>query len=237
MRALANAAGMRLLTMTHAACPPLIGVIPNPPDTDYALTCGVFYDAALKIVANDPSVKTVVLVAHWAEPAISFPVGYGFVPFDHRRLESNAESDANLEQGLESMVSGLKRAGKRVVLMQDLDTLKFDPQRRIRAYRMPLRSWLARHLQGPETPPGAVPEDEMYAKENAAGAVIIARVARQEGVETFDMRKGLCAGANCTVYADGHLLYNDFNHVSQRGAELALRGFPIVPPANSREGQ
>jgi peptidoglycan/LPS O-acetylase OafA/YrhL len=236
MRALANAAGMRLLTMTHAACPPLIGVIPNVPGSDYDLSCKVFYDAALKLAANDPSVQTVVLAAHWAEPAISSPAGYGFVPFDHRRLESNAESDANLEQGLESMVSQLKRAGKRVVLMQDVDTLKFDPQRRIRSYRMPLRSWLARQLQGPEAPPGAVPEDEMYAKENAAAAVIIAQVARQEGAEIFDMRKGLCAGAKCVVYADEHLIYNDVNHVSQRGAELALRGFPIAPPPNSGEG-
>ena len=237
MRAMANAAGMRLLTMTHAACPPLIGVIPNAPGTDYNLTCGVFYDKALKLAANDPSVRTVVLAAHWAEPAISFPAGYGFVPVDQRHLESVAASDANLEQGLESMVSELKLAGKRVVLMRDVDTLKFDPQRRIRAYRMPVRSWLAQQLQGPETPPGAVPEDEMYAKENAAADVIIVRVAREEGIETFDMRRGLCAGAKCMVYADGHLLYNDVNHVSQRGAELALRGFPIVAPADSTGGQ
>jgi peptidoglycan/LPS O-acetylase OafA/YrhL len=237
MRVLANAAGMRLLILTHSGCPPLIGVIPNAPGAEFDPTCGVFYDAALKLAANDPSVRTVVLSGHWAEPAISLPAGYGFVPFDHRHLESDAESDANLEQGLESMVSGLKRAGKRVVLMQDVDTLKFDPQRRVRAYRMPLRSWLSRQLQGPETPPGAVPEDEMYEKENAAAAVIIARVAAKEGVETFDMRKGLCAGAKCTVYLDGHLLYNDVNHVSQRGAELALQGFPIVPSPNSKVGQ
>jgi hypothetical protein len=30
------------------------------------------------------------------------------------------------------MVSELKRAGKRVILMQDVYTSKFDPQRRIR---------------------------------------------------------------------------------------------------------
>jgi hypothetical protein len=100
---------------------------------------------------------------------------------------------------------------------------------------MPLRSWLARQLEGPEAPPGAVPEDEMYAKENAGAAVIIARGARREGVDTFDMRKGLRAGAKSMIYADGHVLYSDVNHVSQRGAELALKGFPIVPSPNSSE--
>lgn len=237
MRALANGAGMRLLTITHAACPPLIGIIPNAPGSDYNLTCGTFYDKALKLAADDTSIQTVVLAAHWAEPAISFPEGYGFVPIDQRHLESVATSDANLEQGLASMVAELKRAGKRVVLVRDFETLKFDPQRRIRAYRMPSRNWLARQLQGPETPPGAVPQDEMYAKENAAADLIIMRVAHAEGVETFDMRKGLCAEATCMVYADGHVLYNDVNHVSQRGAELALRGFPIVLPPDSTEGQ
>ena len=237
MTMLANAAGMRLLTVSHSACPPLIGVLPNPPGTDFDPSCGVFNDAALKLAANDPSVRTVVLAAHWAEPAISYPPGYGFVPFDHRHLESTAESDANLERGLESMVSGLKRAGKRVVLVLDVDTLKFDPQRRIRAYRMPVRSWLARRLQGSEAAPGAVPEDEMYARENAAAAAVVARVAGKEGVETFDMRKGLCANATCMVYVNGHLVYNDVNHVSRRGAELALQGFPIIPPANNGESR
>jgi len=237
MRTLANAAGMRLLTMSHAACPPLIGVIPNAPGTDYDLTCSVFYDAALKMAVNHPSIKTVVLAAHWAEPAISFPEGYGFVPFDHPHPESKAESDANLEQGLRSMVSELKRAGKRVVLMQDVYTLKFDPQRRIRTYRIPLRSWFAELLQGPQASPGAVPEDEMYAKENDDSAVVVARVAHREGAETFDLRRGLRHGTKSMIYTGGHVLYNDVNHVSRRGAELALQGFPILQPTDPSDEQ
>jgi peptidoglycan/LPS O-acetylase OafA/YrhL len=231
---LANGAGMRLLTVAHAACVPLIGVIQNVPGMAFDPSCGVFNQAALKLLANDPTVHTVVLAGQWASPAVNYVPGYGFVPIGHRHPVSAAESEANLEQGLEAMVSGLKHAGKRVILIQDIDTLKFDPQRRVRTYQMPVRRWVARLLEGPESAPGAVANDEMYAKENTAAAAVVAQVASKEGLETFDLRSQLCKAATCMIFADGHVIYVDDNHLSPQGAEVALGGFPIIDGKNQK---
>jgi peptidoglycan/LPS O-acetylase OafA/YrhL len=228
MTELANGSGMRLLTVSHAACVPLIGVEQNVPGTAFDPTCEPFYQKALKLLADDPTVETVILGGQWASPAVHYSPDYGFVPVDRRQPVTPAESEANLEQGLRAMVSGLKRAGKRVIVLQDINTLKIDPQRRMRTYQMPMRRWVARLLQGPKSAPGAVANDEMFAQENAAAAVVVDRVARKEGVETFNLRRNLCGASTCSVYADGHLLYVDDNHVSRRGAEVALSGFPIM---------
>jgi peptidoglycan/LPS O-acetylase OafA/YrhL len=227
---LANRSGMRLLTVAHAACVPLIGIVQNVPGMAFDPSCGLFNPAAVKLLADDPTVHTVVLAGQWASPAVNYVPGYGFVPINRRHPVNAAENEANLEQGLVAMVSELKQAGKRVVLVQDINTLKFDPQRRVRTYQMPVRRWLARLLQGPESAPGAVANDEMFAKENAAAAAVVARVANKEGLETFDLRNHLCKTATCMVFADGHLMYVDDNHVSARGAEVALAGFPITHP-------
>jgi peptidoglycan/LPS O-acetylase OafA/YrhL len=235
MTELANGSGMRLLTVSHAACVPLIGVTQNVPGLAFDPTCEPFYQKALKLLTDDPTVQTVILGGQWASPAVHYFPDYGFVPVDRREAVTPAESDANLEQGLSAMVSGLKQAGKRVIVLQDINTLKIDPQRRMRTYQMPLRRWLAQLLQGPKSAPGAVASDEMYAKENATAAIVVDRVARKEGVETFSLRRNLCRDATCSVYADGHLLYVDDNHVSRRGAEVALSGFPITEPKSRNE--
>jgi peptidoglycan/LPS O-acetylase OafA/YrhL len=229
---LATESGMRLLTVSHAACAPLIGVIQNVPGVAFDPSCGLFNRAALKLLASDPTVRTVVLGGQWASPAVNHIPGYGYVPTDSRHPVSVQESEANLEQGLEAMISALKRAGKRVIVLQDINTLKFDPQRRVRTFQMPVRQWMAQLLQGPESAPGAVANDEMYAKENAAAAAVVARVARKDNVETFDLRSHLCRAATCMVYGDGHLVYVDDNHVSRKGAEAALAGFPLLDPRN-----
>jgi peptidoglycan/LPS O-acetylase OafA/YrhL len=238
MTELATASGLRLLTVSKSSCAPLVGVIQNVPGVEFDPSCALFNDASLKLLANDPTVQTVVVVGHWAAPAVKHAPGYGFIRFNRRHPVSAAESDANLEHGLEAMVSRLKDAGKRVVLLQDINTLKFDPQRRVRTYQMPVRQWLAELLEGPKSAPGAVANDEMYAKENAAAAAVVARVASKTGVETFDLRSHICRDATCMVYGDGHLVYLDDNHVSHRGAEVALDGFPIVDPkSGNSDGQ
>ena len=231
MRDLAEASGLRLLRLIHTSCPPLIGVAASTIDDAAYRSCIQFNQAAQKRILDDPTVHLVVLAGLWAGPVEFFPKGNGYLSVGQQAPTSPTQSDANLEQGLDAMVAPLRSAGKRVILMQDYEALRFDPVRRVRAYLIPARSWIARQFGGESRVPGVATGDEMYIQDNTSAASILSMVASRRDAETFDMRTQLCSGPTCIFYRPNNLLYHDSNHLTPSGAQLALRGFPMLAPA------
>jgi peptidoglycan/LPS O-acetylase OafA/YrhL len=235
MRDLAGASEMRLYILARAHCPPLIGVVVSTLDPNDRSECLEYNRAALQRVAGDSAVRTVVLEALWAGVLEYAPTGSGYVREGQRGPVTAGESDANLKLGLDAMVSALRGAGKRVVILQDEEGLRFDAARRSMAYLIPARGWIRRRVQGETAVPGRAINEEMYGKENEEEAAVITQVAAARGAVTFDLRTRLCAGSSCAYYSEGVPLYLDMNHLSPAGATLALRGIPLVEPNGRTE--
>ena len=228
MRSLADSANMRLYTLGHPSCPPLLGVVASALRGSDAAECLAYNRAALARLAADHSAKTIVLEALWAGPREMFPAGSGFIAEGQAAPISGEESDANLKRGLEAMVSALRAAGKRVILLQDEYAFRFDAQRRIMAYLIPARGWIRRQVQGEPTTSGVATSKDIYLSENEEAARIVAQVAAEQGATTFDLRTHLCSDSTCVFYANGVPLYLDSNHLSPQGAALALQGISLV---------
>jgi hypothetical protein len=227
MRDLAEASGARLYTLVRGSCPPLVGVVLSTLDRVEKDDCPKYTKAALKLVSADSTVRTVVLAASWAGPAQFSIKGNGYLRDGQSVPVTGEESAANFKQGLESTISALHRAGKRVVILQDDEALRFDAQRRLDAYLIPARRWIHRRVEGEPTLPGSAVNDEMYAKESEAAANAVRQAAAERGAIVFDLRKNLCDGESCKVYSGGVSFYQDSNHLSPAGAALALRGIPL----------
>ncbi|MGP8258848.1 MAG: acyltransferase family protein [Acidobacteriaceae bacterium] len=229
---LAGASGMRLLRLIHTSCPPLLGVAASTIDATAYRSCLQFNQAAQRLILDDPTVHLVVLAGLWAGPMEFFPKGNGYLSAGQQAPISQQQSDANFEEGLDAMIAPLRRAGKRVILLQDYESLRFDPVRRVSAYMIPARGWIARLFTGESRVPGLATSDEMYVQENASAASILSQVAVREDADIFDTRSQLCSGTACTFYRQNTLLYHDTNHLTPSGAQLALRGFPMLAPAH-----
>jgi peptidoglycan/LPS O-acetylase OafA/YrhL len=224
MRRLAADANVRLYTLTQTTCPPLLGMTTSSTTPEAQSECVKDNDDAIKFVASDPTVHVVVLAGFWSATWMYWG-GYHRAG-DHSAV-SPEENEKNFEQGLDSTIAFLQQAGKRVIVVQDSETLRFDPVRRLRADLIPLRGLVRRRVQGETAAPGRAMNDEMYWKDNEAAAEIVTKVAARRDAETFDLRPGLCGADSCGFYEDGVLLYLDTNHLSPAGAALALRGIPL----------
>ena len=227
MRELTDAGDVRLYILARPSCPPLLGVVATTLDSNDSSECLEYNRAALKRVAGDPALHTVVLEALWAGPLEYFPKGNGFVREGQTAPVSREESNANFRQGLDEMVSALRSAGKRVMILQDEYGLRFDAGRRLIAYLIPTRGWIRRRVQGEMAVPGRATNDDMYVNENEETAGIITQVAVKDGAATFDLRTNLCSGSSCAFFSEGVPLYLDTNHLSPAGVTLALRGIPL----------
>jgi SGNH domain (fused to AT3 domains) len=200
---------------------------PSSNDAAIDRACIKFNQSALQHVVSDPTIQFVVLVANWAGPAEWFQAGNGYSTEPGAKV-TLSQSNTNFESGLRGTVAALRAAGKRVILFEDIESLKFDPVRRVRAYFIPARGWIARHVQNMQGPPGSASSDELYLPENAEASQIVNRVARDQNAIVFDPRPRLCADGSCKYYAGQTLLYANTNHLTAAGAELVMRDPPLL---------
>jgi peptidoglycan/LPS O-acetylase OafA/YrhL len=154
-------------------------------------------------LAAEPRAKTVILSAFWSNRLKSLPSGVG------------------LRAEIDRVVRFLRAAGKNVYVVNDVPNFPFRPARCKYAGRLGVAalcdedlSALARQLAP-------------YADDLAAA------VAANPGARLIDTAHMLCAGAVCSMAADGELLYRDSNHLNLNGSRLI--GAKIVAAAPELE--
>jgi hypothetical protein len=230
---LAHAKDMRVVTLSLIRCPPLLGVAEvelGKIDTD----CLKFNRDSLSFLSQDSTITTVIVAAFWARPETMTGEIHRYVrPGQNITDMDEATSEANLEQGLDRMVAALKAAGKRVVLVQDNAALRIDPRRKFESNMIPARRWIAWHLLGQRTDETAADADHIFVQLDARVHWIVAKVARQNGAEVFDLSSHLCHEGACNYVANGQLLYWDPSHLDEDGVAIALQGFPLTSAAGS----
>ena len=220
--------------LSKASCLPLSGAehyIPASPLL--ASDCLRFNNDVLGLLATDRRIRIVILAANWAD-AFRQTAARGWMINNlaqHNKMPSADDAREIFKQSLTASILSLQRAGKKVVIMQDVPTFDFNPVLRVEAAQIPARRLLASLLTAKyPTDPGLAPIGDV-SDDDASGSAIKQTIAGLSGVKLVDTRNTLCDSRNLCLYRDGnHLLYTDYNHVSTDGALYALRGFTFPAP-------
>lgn len=201
----------RVLFITHSGCPPLPG-LRRVDANDGAHVCDDFdtLPAYLRtIIALRPD--RVIMASRWnlylkgwyvegrARPD-AFWVSDGQ---DDLARTSVDYRQAMFARGLQSAVNTLARHTRVTVLTQPVDHAQ-RPFRAIEADDMTV-AW-------PEVAAWHAPESALFQQ-----------LELPQGADVFDTKRVFCAGDLCRTRLDGHLLYQDDNHLSPRGATEVLR--------------
>ncbi|MGI4831132.1 MAG: acyltransferase family protein [Janthinobacterium lividum] len=228
IRRKAHLSGYDMREMVKTACPPLKntgrGFRALP---DHGAQCIVFNNDVLSRLLNDPEVKIVVLAANWK--------GSFFEPYVDRTgwIVEGGETGSSIPlpestarifaASLEQTLAALQKAGKEVVVLQDVPSFTTDPSWQWDTGHQPVRRWLARHVehQQPIDPVSVLPA---HGKEDQEVRQIIRAVSSSRSASVFDPEEALC-GTRGTyrIRNDQHFFFRDDQHLSSAGAELVLQ--------------
>ena len=123
--------GLGFGEITKSSCPALWGYAAISNDrAGFWENCTHFQTQAFSRVANDPQISTVVLTAFWASQLDDLHSDKG-------------KAATPLSKALQDTIARLQKAGKRVILIQDVPTFSIDPYQVIVGSRMPARAIIA----------------------------------------------------------------------------------------------
>ncbi|WP_066701081.1 acyltransferase family protein [Sphingobium amiense] len=200
--ALARREHMGFGEMTKSSCLPVEDAGTAQADRPaHAGECRAYQRAAFAHVLRDPAARMVVLSGFWSATP---------------RLEGPDGSVVPVEVALDRAVAALRRAGKRVIVVQDAPRFAFDPYARVMGDFLPMRRWL--HGGAAAEPAGdAAPAGD------PARSAIAAIARRYPGVTLIDPQAGLCTGGRCAFRDERAIYYFDDQHLTAPGALRALR--------------
>lgn len=228
LRSDANAQGYSLIQVSKSDCLPLRDAaldVPNNPIA--ARACMRFNESVLKLVVTDPHTRIVVLTGVWSNP-FRKESAMRLITLTQDSGPAAAGSTASIfTRSLNDMIQTLQKAGKRVVLVDDVPTFDFDPLMRFETVYIPARRAL-----------GSIFDESIISSEYAPAAYasaahkVTALLAKTQeefpGVELVELRPRFCDSHDLCVYmANDKPYFRDDNHVTQDGARYALQGFRL----------
>jgi peptidoglycan/LPS O-acetylase OafA/YrhL len=235
LRDTAHSAGYDFILMSKSSCPPLVDAgrfLRDGPG--YAQECIAFNRAIVSYIQRDRSIQAVVLAADWRAPLVDpYVKNNGWLVTADAPNAPRPDIEASRRifgNSLQHTLALLTGSGKHVLLLQDVPVFQIEPLWRVRTAALPLRRWLYSRLRtggaiDPPVDPGVDAESDRSA--DAISREIVAN-ARKNGVDLVDLEKALCDSPFACRYRDGtHLFYEDVQHVSDAGADAALRGLSI----------
>jgi peptidoglycan/LPS O-acetylase OafA/YrhL len=163
---------------------------------------------ALNRVMADGRITTVVLASRWnnflSGRTFNWKNAPGYDPQDvKQRL-------AAFEFLLDKTVSALTRAGKNVILVEDVPSFPFTPDSCKRPFR--------------EMKNCSVPRSEFDLSVRGANRILESVAARHGGALIYAAWKPFCDAAYCYMVKDNAAYYHDNNHLSDTGSRLAADG-------------
>ena len=225
LRSIAGRSGYGFEEIGKSSCPPLQSVaiyMPNHPGHDRE--CAAFNTQTLSYLRNNPRIDIVVIAGFWASPFSQPEEDFSYVRIQEASKSVPLEvSRENLQYGLEKEVEELRSSGKRIILMKDAAELDVNPVQYEIAKFIPARRRLGELL----SPTYGLTSEYALGRANAyddrAESSIIDVVAtKYPDVHLYDLKKKLCAGADCAFVSRGSLLYIDSHHLSEAGAAMTL---------------
>jgi hypothetical protein len=195
----------------------------------HASQCATFNRLALQNVLTDSSAKVVVIAGYWSVPIERAKVGFRFAPVDGPTSNISLEtSENNLREGLTALVRHLRSAGKSVVLVEDVPILDFDPLRLEVTQEIPARLQLAKLVStDPEATPWHSSISHVVNAHDVSESIVRDVQRSGEGGVLVNPFDGFCAASECAFASQGNLFYLDEQHLSNRGASIALQSLDI----------
>lgn len=202
--------------ITKSSCPPLWGFAREVPGrTGHFAQCQAFQREAFAYVERHPEIQVVVLASYWSSDMT---------------LTGDTGASVPLADALGATVARLTAIKRRVILVDDVPTFRFDPYSRVVGDMIPARAavqrWFAR-TPGVFTARGG----QMF--DDPATPVLRSAANGQAGVTFFDTKARLCGQEGCRYGAPDTLYYFDFQHLTTTGAGVATNGFALPAPAAS----
>jgi SGNH domain (fused to AT3 domains) len=173
--------------------------------------CGEFNTTFLKVLADDPSVRTVVLAGRWARFffAPGDPEGRTLAPLGGEIQPRGSAAELTASLGI--AVDRLTRAGKRVVLIGQAPAATEEMPRCLAA-----REWRGLDQGLCALRPETLPDQ--------AAAKAVAGFAAAKGVPYINPTNVLCTQGHCAEYLDGQVpVLGDTDHLTQPAALAVLR--------------
>ncbi len=219
LRRLAAAHGVRLLSYTKSACPPLLGVtFRSVASTRHADECARFMRRSAAEIAADPAIGLVIVASYWA---LGWERGENHL--QKVGVAGALATEEALDTGLPPMLAALRAAGKDVVLVGDVPSLRFDAPRHALSRIIPARRRLADLI---DADPGVGSEfygiDLAVAGRTAAANARVRAIGTRHGAAFLALMDRFCAGERCRYAAGDELLYFDHEHLTSYGAAYGL---------------
>jgi peptidoglycan/LPS O-acetylase OafA/YrhL len=210
------------LLIGYSSCPPLAGIAFHPknrPDDCTART-----DRSIDILARTPTIDTVVLASLG-----SFYLGHslaanhtGKLAAENWQIKSIHENEKSLNRselfyrGMDRTITTLERAGKRVILFEDVPAFDFYPSACIARTR-----WLKGFVRTP-----CAIERTLVEEDQKSYREILKRLHHAHPKTTlYSPRAMLCDATWCYAGNDAMLFYHDSHHLSIRGSALVAKDF------------
>lgn len=212
-----RARGVRGMIFTWSWCPPLTGL---EADLPARRKCTAARDEALRQIASDSRVTTVLFYAEWANYTTGYTQASGD-PATVFRFDSGGrveDNPAEFGKAARATFEMLVRSGKRLVIVRSTPEFTF---------RVPVRA--ARLLlQKVESPSTLDLPLSAYRHRSGQAMHLLDAAASGLDIAFVDPIPVLCPAGRCPVLdGRGEALYFDHNHLSRTGARLIL---PLIAP-------
>ena len=221
IEALAQSANWGFAVLAKPSCRPLKGVtVRMKQNTDFAAVCAAFMEQAFKWVADNTSVRSVILAGLWTGPIDNPQETYQTL--DRISIDDGATL---LTEGLRDAILYLQRADKQVFVAQDVPYWPFNTAKAMRGQSIPFRNMVQR-IAEPEfdtNAPLAAPYPPMAEVEAA-----MRLTTEKAGASYIPIRRAFCVSGGC-FYRKGELpLFVDQSHLSAAGAQMAVAPYRSV---------
>jgi peptidoglycan/LPS O-acetylase OafA/YrhL len=206
MQRASNDLDINVRTLSRAACPPLLGVVPylhGAPLTD----CSAFNQAVIEEIErlSRDGLEGVVLSARWAaytgrpspDGSLNARLSYGVEPL------SPAESERALQTALARTVARLERAGLRVLIVGQVPEFRYSVPTCL--LRRPLEAC-------------SMPVTEVRQRRDAANNLLARIVAEHPNVHFVDPIQLFCDDALCYPVRDQVVMFFDPQHLTATGS-------------------
>jgi hypothetical protein len=231
LRSIARTEGLGFVQLGHSACLPLAGAaVYQPTDPLNARRCMIFNRKVLEILETDRRIRWVVLTGRWTD---AFPRDFRnqwlITDPDRQQVVSDPEtSNAIFVLSLAATVNDLVKAGKQVIVLEDVPNFDFDPVLKVRTSFRPLRHALAILIGAPDATDSGFGPAANESSVAVADAQLKIALRDFPTITLIDLRPSFCRNGNQCMYRDGdRILYLDSQHLTAAGAFYALRDFKL----------
>jgi len=205
----------KLILLGAPGCPPFLDIESfEQGEKDF---CGNLMNTILSRVANDPSIKTIILVNR--APLYITRIGVGEVDIHNRVLKrafaKNPESNSEAYRlALETTIKYLIQYGKNIIFVFPPPELGFEPSRCIRARPF---SWKGGNLSN-----CGISYQNYVDRVIESKKIVIGAITNHSSITFVEPADTLCDFQNCYVYKVDKFMYSDNNHLSPSGAKLVI---------------